>query len=116
MNWDIELSQTFVIVAMASNFNLDDVENLQAKIDRKAPNLFKKRAGEAPLHVNRILFDISEKNEKGRCVRNQAIESLSELEELRKVAIPSNPTQNGDKLNRGKRSDKLLILFYCRAE
>lgn len=74
---------------MTSNFDLDHVEGLRAKVDGKAANLFRKRAGEAPLYVNQISLNNGERDEKtARCVQNQAVESLSEIEDLRKVAIP----------------------------
>jgi hypothetical protein len=83
---NFELPKAGTLVAMTSNYDLDDVEGFPGRIDRKAAILFRKRAGVAPLYVKRtFLKDVEQNGKTVNCVRNQPVESLSEIAGLRKV-------------------------------
>jgi endonuclease/exonuclease/phosphatase (EEP) superfamily protein YafD len=79
---------------MPQNCRLDDVEDLKTKVEAKANILFRKRSGVAPLYVSRTLTESDEIKENSlKYAQNQEVQTLSEIEQLQKVKLPSLPAQ-----------------------
>jgi hypothetical protein len=74
--------------AMASFSSLDDMRSLQIKIDQKAHNLFKEKAGQAPLTVTRIFNDHDEESKEksvGYYESDREVFGIDDVERLRNV-------------------------------
>lgn len=75
---------------MPRNCRLDDVEDLETKVEAKARILFQARSGVAPLYVSRTLTENGEgKESRLKYVQNQEVQTLLEIEQLQKVKLPS---------------------------
>jgi hypothetical protein len=73
---------------MAFFSSLDDMRSLQIKIDQKAHNLFKEKAGQAPLTVTRIFNDHDEESKEksvGYYENDREVFSIDDVERLRNV-------------------------------
>ena len=75
---------------MAFISSLDDMKSLQRKIDRKANDLFKEKAGQAPLTVTRNINSYEARSERkySSCFEaDKAVSSIADIKRLRNVRI-----------------------------
>jgi len=73
---------------MSPNFNVDDLNSLQKKIDSKASSLFKEKAGKASLQVSRVFRGKIGEDEVIPCfVRDQNVSKESQIKVLKNVRL-----------------------------